>query len=477
MLGLFRPRCPLDAREKAWIEFAVGRLADRFGVRRILDSRVALPTGEHFDLPFSGTADEVEKLFTRVCDHLGVAEPRPRVRVFDDAEDRDAAEIATRNVLRPAGGAPVLYEYDKDQEAHTSGRDRDVVIHVGESITHDLELLIAIFASELCRFQYRQTLTESDDDVELSDTLVELMSACSGFGIFAANAVLREQASTALLSHSWSLRSQGALQARHIGYALALFAWIRGEEKPPWQRHLRLDASATMKSGLKYLRKTNDALFLPDEVRDYSKVSASELLADMRTGSDGRRVAALWEIRERTPESERTQAVPIAVENLTHDNAIVRCEAASTLDQLGEISKSAAPRLVQALGDVSVQVRSAAAYALGNLRADPEAVVPDLVGSLQDKSLRVANAAAWAVERYGEDAVAAGEPLVKLLKRGLVYCEYEVIRQSLAALNAVTESPEAVIQDKLVTQDAELGQRALESLHEWKMDRERAASS
>ena len=43
-----------------------------------------------------------------------------------------------------------------------------------------------------------------------------------------------------------------------FGYALALFAWVRGESKPGWSKYLKGNVSAYFKSGHKLLEKTGD---------------------------------------------------------------------------------------------------------------------------------------------------------------------------------------------------------------------------
>jgi hypothetical protein len=43
-----------------------------------------------------------------------------------------------------------------------------------------------------------------------------------------------------------------------FGYALALFAFVRGEQKPEWSKYLGTNVKAYFKDSLKYLEKTGD---------------------------------------------------------------------------------------------------------------------------------------------------------------------------------------------------------------------------
>jgi hypothetical protein len=42
-----------------------------------------------------------------------------------------------------------------------------------------------------------------------------------------------------------------------------MFDWFRGEESPPWAKHLRGDVHAAYKKGLRYLTKMGDSAFKP----------------------------------------------------------------------------------------------------------------------------------------------------------------------------------------------------------------------
>ena len=72
MFGLFKPKCPLDIREKVWAERRFLWLAQRFGPKPMLNATIVLPTREFFPGSYSGTADDVVDTFARVCEYLSV---------------------------------------------------------------------------------------------------------------------------------------------------------------------------------------------------------------------------------------------------------------------------------------------------------------------------------------------------------------------------------------------------------------------
>src|SRR5262249_3786779 len=156
----------------------------------------------------------------------------------------------------------------------------------------------------------------------------------------------------------------GYLPARVFGYAFALFCLARDEDDPGWASHLRLDAAAALKQGLRYLRKTGDSLFLPHAVPSPPGTApVEELVERLQTGSASARLAALWQI----------QADPVPTEDVVA--AVLRClrdrdpcipaTAARVLGALGPATAAAVPRLFEVLHGPDVALKAGAAFALG----------------------------------------------------------------------------------------------------------------
>src|SRR5690242_17060535 len=84
MFGWFRPRCPVDVREKTWVELRMDWLLQRFGKSSIQSLDVITPSERFFPDPWSGGEDEVRHLFGRVCDWIGVPRNRVELKIFDE---------------------------------------------------------------------------------------------------------------------------------------------------------------------------------------------------------------------------------------------------------------------------------------------------------------------------------------------------------------------------------------------------------
>src|SRR5688572_23737825 len=68
----------------------------------------------------------------------------------------------------------------------------------------------------------------------LSSPLTDLLTVFFGLGVFTANAAFSFQQWTNTATQGWQTERRGYLGEEEIGYALALFALLRGEHNPAW---------------------------------------------------------------------------------------------------------------------------------------------------------------------------------------------------------------------------------------------------
>lgn len=474
MLSWLKPQCPINPNEKAWVEFRVAWLLERFGFNRLKSMETVLPTADYFPLPYRKTDQDVQAVFDRVAGYMNVDPALFRLHIFDESSNPESMPPMEKTLSWKSGVAFPFYEgfYCEPNEAaqNTNADGPIATLHIRRTMLDDLELLIALFSREIAQY----LLTEQGDGpTERNEFLhtMELMPLFFGLGIFGANAVIRERSEFSLGWEFWSMVPWGALPARYFGYALALMCWLREEPLPAWHRHLRRDAEDTLKASLKYLEKTGDTILSRDPLaKPYEKQPLQNWLEDVKAGTSSRRVAALWAIQTRAATTFPTERVPMLAENLTHRDPIVRSQAATTLDALGETATSAVPELISALEDRQGSVRMMAALALGKMTNRAEDVVPALLPMLGDRNIHVANAAAWSLGQFGYQAESAGSGLVKLLRRGILHCQHDTLEDILDAILKVSSHPEELIMECLLEKDAETCQRALNLLKERQID-------
>jgi HEAT repeat protein len=243
---------------------------------------------------------------------------------------------------------------------------------------------------------------------------------------------------------------------------MALHAWLCGDERPDWAKHLRSDAAGPFVRGLKYLQATEDSLLRPDNVNSYDKNPSIRKLLDQLVGrSASARVAALWELAR--CDNATAEAVEAVARCLDDAWPGLRAEAARTLAQWGVAAEAAIPRLADALYDGEEECRIAAAYALGMLHMQADSIVPQLADRLNDPP--TIDAAAWALSRFGAEAAPAmPQMLAQLqdeLERGVGAIDYLVY-----AIRHVSPNAEAEIRQVIASCDPETQPQAEEVMPE-----------
>jgi HEAT repeats len=441
MFGLFSTRCPLDTYEKTWIEWRMRWLADQFGVDRLLCAKVVLPTDDFFPDAYGATPEDARKFLDRLCGFLAINPQTIRLEVCPDVQ------------LPGTAG-----HYDHSSEADSGQR----TIRIAESGLADPEKLVATLAHELAH-ELLLGGRHINPDAPDHEWVTDLLPVFFGLGIFAANATIREGYKRSTYWYWWSASQHGYLPARMFGYAMALFAFMRDEQNPPWARFLRLDASSALRDGLYYLQRTEDTLFHPDTIRaKRTALLATDLSARLSEGTPSVRLSTLWEIRDHP----RSEAITVAAvtECLASRDYAIAAGAARTLAVLDPAAGSAITDLVAALASDSAELRAAAAYALGVLKANPETVIPELAVSLEDESTGVIVEAVIALGCYGLQAGSAAPKVLAALEAALIDCHYRLANLLTATLKQLVPDPVARISHYFAERDPELLSRAQESL-------------
>jgi hypothetical protein len=92
------------------------------------------------------------------------------------------------------------------------------------------------------------------------EPLTDLLTVYLGMGIFNANAAFRFSQYQNERKQGWSAALLGYLPEQIFSYALAKFAFERGELKPEWEVHLSVNNRSYFKRSLRWLTKTSPSL-------------------------------------------------------------------------------------------------------------------------------------------------------------------------------------------------------------------------
>lgn len=223
-------------------------LSGEFGIDRLRSAPVILPSPRCFPDPYHGRPEDLTPLFVRVCGYLGLDPGRFELRLYSEA-DRPRLEDEGG---RPIGGTAGLYQ----------GGARPV-IWVEYSQLADPPALVATLIHEACHdlLLGQGRLRGDEEDHEF---VTDLLTVYLGLGVITANSTIREAYWTSGNVSGWRIGRQGYLTQPMYGYALALFAWVRGERKPPWAGEIRPDVRVPFRAGLRYLTETGDSQFRAD---------------------------------------------------------------------------------------------------------------------------------------------------------------------------------------------------------------------
>jgi hypothetical protein len=134
-----------------------------------------------------------------------------------------------------------------------AAESQKVRIRIDSSHLDDPESLVATYAHELAHAHLlgQGRILPDEPDCE---PLTDLATVFFGLGIFGANVAFRQESYFLGNHHATSQSRQGYLTVEQWAYALALFACLRGEQRPAWVRYLRHNVRGPCRAGLACLK-------------------------------------------------------------------------------------------------------------------------------------------------------------------------------------------------------------------------------
>jgi len=239
------PKLPVTEDQQKWIDESFRWLLQTFGETGFLAHRTILPEPAFFPDKYRGTQDCVLTLVKRVCGYMEVDPNQVETNFFSDKD-----ETAARHRLGGASqhsGAAGLYFHDQTPE----NRHR-IAINTSEfqnpmglvaTIAHELGHVILLGGGKIRR------------DEKDHEHLTDLITVFMGLGIFTANAAFQFAQWQDHSHQGWSASRKGYMSEEMFAYSLAAYAWMRGESKPAWSRHLAMNVGYHFKQSQKCLRQ------------------------------------------------------------------------------------------------------------------------------------------------------------------------------------------------------------------------------
>lgn len=242
----FVTKCPVDPEAKEWLETSFNWLIDEMSAETLLENEVVLPTEKYFPDHFSGKPGDICRLFERVCRFMDVDSTEIGLEFYSRA-----LENQPRPPGRDAGHPPAAYQKRKGK------------LQLWLEITPNPQphFLVATIAHELGHviLHGEKRLDPKRTDHE---SMTDLLTVFYGMGILTANSAVALANARNSQYEGGAVLRRGYMTEEMYGYALALFTYARGENKPKWMSYLGVNVRHYLKQGLKYLNKTGDTTVL-----------------------------------------------------------------------------------------------------------------------------------------------------------------------------------------------------------------------
>lgn len=435
MLGWLFPRPPIAPVEKAWIETRMLWLARGCNMAFAPDNHPVDSADEFIPTDYDGTLQAAGTILTRMCQSLKIPEDQFQLQLAGLSEDK--------------GESP-----ERSREA----------IPIDSSLLNNPYAVAAAAARGLA-LRHLSVQTPVGAAGARIPWLADVAAICLGWGTVVSHVLARDagQQQSCGCGPGGCDQPRDLLPARMQGYALALFAYIRGEKRFKPRDPLQSDALAVGNRALRYLRRTGDSLFTVERMREESRArTTEELLNELNGGSASARIVALWELRDadRAPD-----AVDAVAKSLRHRLPDIREEAAKTLVLYGPAAQDALPHLLDLLYDNKHSIRAAAATALAAVGSQTPETLAHVASLLRDPNPYVVYQAAKAVETFGAQGEEAIPEVFAALRSAVVRCDHQLIDALIHTLYTLDPDPTERVMDYF-NDDPELRQQVAHIIHE-----------
>ena len=243
----FKAKCPVTPNQKEWLEDSMLWLHGMLRTSTFCSSPTVVPNNEFFPMGYRPTKASANALLKRVAELMDVPASSILLRVYSE-RDREL-DNTLPFVSRSSEGSAGHFQLKKHRGKY--------VIGVEESGLNNPFSLVATLSHELGHVILLGggLLKASSEDHEF---MTDLLTVYFGLGIFTANNAFEYSQWSSGFKTGWSAKRTGYLSESMFGYALALYARMKGDAKPSWATYLDRDIRAHFKQGVRYIHRSED---------------------------------------------------------------------------------------------------------------------------------------------------------------------------------------------------------------------------
>jgi regulator of sirC expression with transglutaminase-like and TPR domain len=304
----------------------MGWLLGQFGRERLQRAKIITPTRQFFPDHYDNSETAARALFNRTC-------------AFMEVDPASVELVFYQPTHRPGLGRRMVRSRREWAGLFGFGQGKNIV-QIDATLLPQPESVIATFAHELAHQMLlgSKRICESDPDHEL---VTDLTTVFFGMGVFNANDSLENH--FRLDRRGEEIGPLGYLTPTTWGYALALCAWLRNEEKPRWAAWLRPAIRRVFRRSAAHLARTGDA-----QIIDGGKLDVNARVAALGVEYPRFALAEFIASFKTNPQDDESNENIIAEAELDEESAAAGCRtetaelllAASEFVQAGEWSKA-----------------------------------------------------------------------------------------------------------------------------------------
>ncbi len=248
-----REDCPVPEQNRIWLEEAFLMLLDFFGREDTINRKVLIPHYTDFPVAYNGTPESAHETMKIIATQMEVPVESIELHLYEEGVGSISSGSPFDDSIFLKGddadkGSAGLYWGQTEHGQYEIWLNREKLA--------EPENLVATLAHEIAHIKLLGEARIDDNDEHLTD----LTTVIFGLGIFNANAAF--QTFTTIKSYGW--RSQGYLSQPQWGYALGLFAHLRGEYSPTWITHLTPNIKADFLLSQRFITENPDLVFKKD---------------------------------------------------------------------------------------------------------------------------------------------------------------------------------------------------------------------
>lgn len=224
--------CPIDEDKRIWMESSFLFLLNLFGKEETKKRRVLTPNAVHFPIRYDHSEKSAFETLQIIADQM---------------------EVPFNNIDLGFYDEKVQFLLEKSPEGIYYGKNEmdKFEILLSRGSLKEPERMVATLAHEVAHIKLLD-----DNNLDFNDEkLTDLTTVFFGLGVFNANEAFKNFKD----SKTYGWNALGYLSQMEWGYALSLFAHIRGEKSPSWINHLAINVKGDFIQGQNFIA-ANDVI-------------------------------------------------------------------------------------------------------------------------------------------------------------------------------------------------------------------------